>query len=51
MIINVIIFMQALTFWIYQRRDPIVTLEPTAMPNDYDTFLPFIPRISFAFEY
>lgn len=52
MLTNSLIILQALVFFFIERSEqPIVTLEPTAIPRDYDSILPFIPRFSFAFEY
>jgi len=53
MILNVLILLQVIIFGIMEKiGNPGETpTKPNARPRDYTTWLPFVPKIAFAFEY
>ena len=53
MILNVLILLQVIIFGIMEKiGNPGETpTKPIAKPRDYTTWLPFVPKIAFAFEY
>ncbi len=57
MILNIGILLQGLGFFCFdyikesQNNMPHYHLPPIALPNDYESVWPFMPKIAFAFEY